>query len=493
MALSIPTDKQAQQFRKHLHEKGNDRIIFSGPFGVGKTYFLQEFFDKTYTDYLTITLTPVNYSLSSNEDIFKLIKYDILVEAIIRHGLLLDFGKTVNRNAAYSAFLPSKIEPIITALLPILPLLNKSAEDIPVLATALLGLMQVWKDVEKQRMGAGAPAKPAVFGEEMINHFLLESDEATSYLEESLAILANQRNSKYKVLIIDDLDRIDPEHIFRLFNIFSAHLDYNKSLKNKFGFDRVIFVCDINNIRNIFHSRYGGDTDFTGYIDKFFSQEVFYFNNEEEILSIVKDFVKSIKPAVEGEQFINENILSGRNYREKSTLEVILTELILSGTLRMRRVINMHNITFALTDTRLNAGSSHRQAGVWQLPMLGTIQLLVKILGGGTVLEKALRVVDNSIKSMDYRETSAEKKSWLSGSVLPILGYQTHKFKASHSNSNAQYPYNLDNKGLMLYKLIEVGNRHEIFFADIDTQGAYDFFTLLHQTVKLLLRDGIIK
>lgn len=101
---------------------------------------------------------------------------------------------------------------------------------------------------------------------------VLESDYVTSFIENNLTDLAaTNGEAKMKVLIIDDLDRIDPEHIFRLFNIFSAHFDYHKGTDNKFGFNKVVFVCDIRNIRNMFHSRYGAATDFTGYIDKFYS------------------------------------------------------------------------------------------------------------------------------------------------------------------------------------------------------------------------------
>ncbi len=80
------------------------------------------------------------------------------------------------------------------------------------------------------------------------------------------------------VLIIDDLDRIDPEHIFRILNVFSAQVDLENKGKHKLGFDKVILICDIHNIRNIFHHRYGSHTDFSGYIDKFYSTEIFEYN-----------------------------------------------------------------------------------------------------------------------------------------------------------------------------------------------------------------------
>ena len=45
-----------------------------------------------------------------------------------------------------------------------------------------------------------------------------------------------------------------------------------KGIKNKFGFDKIIVVCDYNNIQSLFHCRYGHDADFSGYIDKFIQQ-----------------------------------------------------------------------------------------------------------------------------------------------------------------------------------------------------------------------------
>jgi len=58
--IEIPS----QLFSAHLKPKDNLRIIFSGAFGTGKTYFLEEFF-KSKSNYETIHLFPVNYSVAS--------------------------------------------------------------------------------------------------------------------------------------------------------------------------------------------------------------------------------------------------------------------------------------------------------------------------------------------------------------------------------------------------------------------------------------------
>jgi hypothetical protein len=82
-------DYPIEEFSKHLKAPENERILFSGKFGIGKTSFIKNFFSASgqeknfnYQKYVPIYLFPVNYSVSSNEDIFRYIKYDIIIELI---------------------------------------------------------------------------------------------------------------------------------------------------------------------------------------------------------------------------------------------------------------------------------------------------------------------------------------------------------------------------------------------------------------------------
>ena len=84
----IPIDEPKAEFKKHLELPHNKRILFSAPFGTGKTYFLNEFF-KDRPEKI-IRLYPVNYSVSSNEDVFELIKFDILFQLLEDEGLVLE-------------------------------------------------------------------------------------------------------------------------------------------------------------------------------------------------------------------------------------------------------------------------------------------------------------------------------------------------------------------------------------------------------------------
>ena len=82
----IPTTTPTADFEQFLSED-NKRIFFSGPFGIGKTYFLKEFFKsgEREDEYDVYHLFPVNYQISSNENIVEFLKYDILVELLKKH------------------------------------------------------------------------------------------------------------------------------------------------------------------------------------------------------------------------------------------------------------------------------------------------------------------------------------------------------------------------------------------------------------------------
>ena len=45
---------------------------------------MERFFEQHKTDYIKIKINPIHYSVASNEDIFELIKYDILFELLGR-------------------------------------------------------------------------------------------------------------------------------------------------------------------------------------------------------------------------------------------------------------------------------------------------------------------------------------------------------------------------------------------------------------------------
>ena len=87
--FEVNITQELKRFNFHINPPSNSRIFFSGIFGIGKTYFLKEFFADN-EDYEEFFLRPVNYSIAQNEDIVDYIKYDILFELL---GKEIDFEK----------------------------------------------------------------------------------------------------------------------------------------------------------------------------------------------------------------------------------------------------------------------------------------------------------------------------------------------------------------------------------------------------------------
>jgi hypothetical protein len=212
----IPIDKELVAFKEHLNI--NERTIFSARFGDGKTFFLNEF-KKKYSDenkedadeeekYYFITLYPVNYSVAENQDIFEYIKRDILFQ-LAKDGKLnpIDFEAI-----AKSIFTWENLKEVIGFLISCMPkgeILNKILEKGEKFAKKYKEEQTTFQKYESwftsQKGG------------------LYEHDGYTELIIETLKYI---KSSGYKTaLIIEDLDRIDPAHLFRILNVLGAHID----------------------------------------------------------------------------------------------------------------------------------------------------------------------------------------------------------------------------------------------------------------------------
>jgi Cdc6-like AAA superfamily ATPase len=293
----IEIDSVSKRFAEHLKVEQNYRIILSGKFGIGKTFFLKKFFEARENEYNTVFIYPVNYVVSSNEDIFELIKVDIVKQLFAAKKPRAK--KTVSapeRIALFASEKPHHFLKFITSSFKKINPFIGIADDV---YDGINTLYSKYKEYEK---GLESRFKiPEERLEEFADSFhdkvgnLFEEDFMTKTLKEEL--LKRKHGGKKNALIIDDLDRIDPEHIFRILNILSAH-NNDFASKNKFEFDHVIIVCDNDNIRNIFHHKYGTNVDFDGYIDKFFSTEIFHYKNDEAIRFYVKSIFKIDKEPI---------------------------------------------------------------------------------------------------------------------------------------------------------------------------------------------------
>ncbi|MDP2385153.1 MAG: hypothetical protein Q8M29_02160 [Bacteroidota bacterium] len=299
---NIPIDKVQKEFHDHLAIEGNEKILFSGKYGIGKSYFLDNYFksEEAQKKYNTVTLSPINYVVSANEDIFELIKVDIIKQLFLKERLKFavdkDFLPTlVIKEAIIEGAKKVKKKPIksILSFASNLSKLGVFVGDTKLGIDASLGLIEEFSKFEKE---LNTKYKPI---ENILGEYAEEKYQAIgSFLEYNL-ISKSIADSLYKlkederkenILIIEDFDRLDPSHIFRVLNIFSAHNTGNKG--NKFGFDKIIIVCDLSNIQGLYEHLYGTKVDFDGYIDKFYSTNPFFFDNKRAIYFYLKNDLK---------------------------------------------------------------------------------------------------------------------------------------------------------------------------------------------------------
>lgn len=440
--LKIPVQGQHVVFKNHLDDERNERVIFSGIFGIGKTYFLHDFFSIHKSEYLAINLAPVNYSVSSNEDIFQLIKYDILYELIMTHHLAL-IVERINWKVAYGVALSEKIGSLFDGFLKFLPLLNKEVPDVTPFYSFLGKVMPEFNEIEKLRNDPNLNIRALDFVKQTGKSFLLESDFITKFIENGLNQLSerseNKKNQK-KVLVIDDLDRIDPEHIFRLFNIFSAHLNHNKTNSNKFGFDKIIFVCDIDNISNIFAKKYGTDVDFSGYIDKFYSSEIFYFDNREEIAKIVNQLIKSFEFG-QYKKYYSETLF---NDIGSGILYFLIYEFIISGSLNVRRIESVFNRSFNSKERSLPFLYLSQEIKNRNLLAVILFEILIWVFGNADALDKAFQRLIKYKRSKNHRETAIyHQEKYYARLFIAVLHFRDNRYSYLPDNNGDPVVYRI--------------------------------------------------
>ena len=117
-----------------------------------------------------------------------------------------------------------------------------------------------------------------------------ENDIITKIIRDNIKDY-QEKYGKRVVLVIEDMDRLDPAHLFRIMNVFSAHMDYGyRSMQpidsslvgNKFGVSNVVFVMHEKNTEALFHHFYGECADYDGYMSKFYNKDIFRFSFAEE-------------------------------------------------------------------------------------------------------------------------------------------------------------------------------------------------------------------
>ena len=277
--------------------EANSRCVLSAPFGEGKSFFLNEFIKKKSCDYDFITLYPTGYQICDNKDVFEYIKRDILLALLALEPSFLNALDKTNAAIIWESL--SECRENIISCLPEINIGVHGEADVTIsTANIVNAVCKVIEKCKTKRFFRGSPIRDYFNTFEENAGGLYEFNPISNMI--SSLILARKKgaestNPRKVVLVIEDLDRMDPEHIFRILNVFSAHLGDNldeEFSRNKFGFDKVLLLCDYNNIKNIYHHLYGKAADFYGYISKFVAKGVFQYS----LRSKVKEYMVSLLP-----------------------------------------------------------------------------------------------------------------------------------------------------------------------------------------------------
>lgn len=283
----IPIDSEIKTFTDYLDH--NCRCILSARFGDGKSFFLNEV-KKTLSDkYIFLTIYPVNYQVAENKDIFEYIKRDILLQILMTSEIELSDEK-YNFPLRLWGFLSQKGKDLLSD---IIALVTSSLANIPQTGmTILRDNIAKFKDFSKKINESESDCIESYLDEFTKQKGSIYEFDPISQIIYLLITDIKEKEHKQVVLVIEDMDRIDPAHLFRILNVFSAHWDiqdYSEQKltygnpQNKYNFDKILLVCHFQNVRNIFHHFYGEKTDFTGYIHKFSSSTPYEYSLREVV------------------------------------------------------------------------------------------------------------------------------------------------------------------------------------------------------------------
>lgn len=316
----IPIEPYLKDFKQYLD--ANSRCILSAKFGNGKSYFISNFIKEYSNEYLFIPIYPVNYQVMDNKDIFELIKRDILIKLLSNEEININEIE-LNTASLFYYFFTNNQEDRLLDILSIIPDINIYGIDINIsnVIKKLKKVKDKFAAYKEQFKSVDKTSELYITKFDSLKGSIYEFDTISQLICDIICEYRKQNPTKKVVLIIEDLDRIDPGHIFRILNVFSAHFDrytpgpveFDKTCgDNKFCLDKIVTVCDIDNIKKIYAHVYGDKTDFTGYISK--------FSNSKEYIYSLKEKVKC---------YIT-NVLLDRDLEKYPTICDLLSRIIIS-------------------------------------------------------------------------------------------------------------------------------------------------------------------
>ena len=326
----IPVDNAMLRFEDHL--LSHDRVILSAKFGDGKTFFLNKFKEKCKesedSPFEFITLYPVNYQVLGNKDIFELIKHDVLLQ-ILQAGII-DVNYEVTDRMAFEFYIQSHFCTVGESFFEMLK--SCGADDM-----VTKGFLAAFKSVnwlKSLKDKVGEYKRKEVDQTAFLDNYLSTFDENSVYENDIITKIIRdnikayqKKNGKRVVLVIEDMDRLDPAHLFRIMNVFSAHMDYgyrnmhpidNTLVGNKFGVSNVVFVMHEKNTEALFHHFYGECADYDGYMSKFYNKDIFRFSladeKEKYALALISEETGLVEERIK--EYFDKGFLAAKTMRQ---------------------------------------------------------------------------------------------------------------------------------------------------------------------------------
>lgn len=331
----IPINDSIKAFHHHLNS--HDRTILSARFGDGKSFFLNHFMqdEAVKEEYVFLTIFPVNYQVVENRDIFDLIKRDILLQLFVKG--VIEPGFELSDIEALSLYVHNKPLSFLSSFAPLLSTIDAPKEVLNGVAT-IKAFKSLYDAVKSKIHLSKVKSDEQLlddFFDKMEKNPIVGIDSISQIIRRAITIYKNNHKDKKIALIIEDMDRMDPAHLFRILNVFSAHIDFCYQLGgqpdetligNKFGLDKIVFVLDGKNLERIYHHFYGADTNFDGYIEKFCSSNHFEYSLQHE-----------------RENLVYSHLVQTTGMAQECIAKLLKPKDINDGTIR--------NIVYAITET----------------------------------------------------------------------------------------------------------------------------------------------
>jgi hypothetical protein len=366
---SVNISGKLNDFAQYLET--TDRIILSAKFGDGKTYLLNKLRnDEAMKDkYEFFTIYPVNYSVAKNEDVFEYIKRDIIVQ--LHKKKLLE---NIDLNALFGSIFTlddlTSVVPFLLSLIPLGELCNEGYNK----------FLEIKKKYDEKKhtvdkyLSQFANTAGCIHEEDGYTKLI---KKAIKWISQDHSLNGKVKKAKKPVLIIEDLDRLDPKHLFRILNVVSAHIDDSDRpdiVGNKFGFNNIVLVMDYDVTKHIFHHFYGAQACYEGYMSKFLSREPFRY-------SIKYIMIRAFEAQLGEKLGIHELLPHLQNFREK----------LAGSSLR-----DLYKLTQFDTDSYFN-GFEYSYFGGSMPTSLPLFHLIIYMMESGMSVEK----IEEDLRSLN--------------------------------------------------------------------------------------------